>query len=126
MFRDIDTEYGSIGISRSILTQIVTDAVEVYSGKAWLGNAKAIFNIFSNDENSNIDVVWDDEGIHINIFLIIKFGTSISRVTNGIIDYIEKNIKITFGDVPHKTRILVTGIESKQQVIKRDIEVVRE
>ena len=125
MFRNIDTEYGSIGINKSIITQIVTDAVDAYSGKAWLGNAKAIFNIFSNDESSNIDIVWDDEGIYINIFLIIKFGTSISRVTNGIIDYIEKNIKVTFGDIPHKIRILVTGIESKQQVIKRDIEVVR-
>lgn len=125
MFRNIDTEYGSIGINKSIITQIVTDAVDAYSGKAWLGNAKAIFNIFSNDESSNIDIVWDDEGIYINIFLIIKFGTSISRVTNGIIDYIEKNIKVTFGDVPSKIRILVTGIESKQQVIKRDIEVVR-
>ena len=125
MFRNIDTEYGSIGINKSIVTQMVTVAVDVYSGKARLGNAKAVFNIFSNDESSNIDIVWDDEGIYINIFLIIKFGTSISRVTNGIIDYIEKNIKVTFGDIPHKIRILVTGIESKQQVIKRDIEVVR-
>lgn len=125
MFRNIDTEYGSIGINKSIITQMVTDAVDAYSGKARLGNAKAVFNIFSNDESSNIDIVWDDEGIYINIFLIIKFGTSISRVTNGIIDYIEKNIKVTFGDIPHKVRILVTGIESKQQVIKRDIEVVR-
>ncbi|MDD7308076.1 MAG: Asp23/Gls24 family envelope stress response protein [Eubacteriales bacterium] len=125
MFRNIDTEYGSIGINKSIITQMVTDAVDAYSGKARLGNAKAVFNIFSNDESSNIDIVWDDEGIYINIFLIIKFGTSISRVTNGIIDYIEKNIKVTFGDIPHKIRILVTGIESKQQVIKRDIEVVR-
>ena len=125
MFRNIDTEYGSIGINKSIITQMVTDAVDAYSGKARLGNAKAVFNIFSNDESSNIDIVWDDEGIYINIFLIIKFGTSISRVTNGIIDYIEKNIKVTFGDIPHKIRILVTGIESKQQVIKRNIEVVR-
>ena len=125
MFRNIDTEYGSIGINKSIITQMVTDAVDAYSGKVRLGNAKAVFNIFSNDESSNIDIVWDDEGIHINIFLIIKFGTSISRVTNGIIDYIEKNIKVTFGDIPHKIRILVTGIESKQQVIKRDMEVVR-
>ena len=125
MFRNTDTEYGSIGINKSIITQMVTDAVDAYSGKARLGNAKAVFNIFSNDESSNIDIVWDDEGIYINIFLIIKFGTSISRVTNGIIDYIEKNIKVTFGDVPSKIRILVTGIESKQQVIKRDIEVVR-
>ena len=125
MFRNIDTEYGSIGINKSIITQMVTDAVDAYSGKARLGNAKAVFNIFSIDESSNIDIVWDDEGIYINIFLIIKFGTSISRVTNGIIDYIEKNIKVTFGDIPHKIRILVTGIESKQQVIKRDIEVVR-
>lgn len=125
MFKDIDTEYGSIGINKSIITQMVTEAVDAYSGKVRLGNAKAVFNIFSNDESSNIDIVWDDEGIYINIFLIIKFGTSISRVTNGIIDYIEKNIKVTFGDIPHKIRILVTGIESKQQVIKRDIEVVR-
>lgn len=125
MFRNIDTEYGSIGINKTIITQMVTDAVDAYSGKARLGNAKAVFNIFSNDESSNIDIVWDDEEIYINIFLIIKFGTSISRVTNGIIDYIEKNIKVTFGDIPHKIRILVTGIESKQQVIKRDIEVVR-
>ncbi|MDY2934164.1 MAG: Asp23/Gls24 family envelope stress response protein [Anaerovoracaceae bacterium] len=125
MFRNTDTEYGSIGINKSIITQMVTDAVDAYSGKARLGNAKAVFNIFSNDESSNIDIVWDDEEIYINIFLIIKFGTSISRVTNGIIDYIEKNIKVTFGDIPHKIRILVTGIESKQQVIKRDIEVVR-
>lgn len=125
MFRNIDTEYGSIGINKSIITQMVTDAVDAYSGKVRLGNAKAVFNIFSNDESSNIDIVWDDEGIYINIFLIIKFGTSISRVTNGIIDYIEKNIKVTFGDIPRKIRILVTGIESKQQVIKRDIEVVR-
>ena len=125
MFRNTDTEYGSIGINKSIITQMVTDAVDAYSGKVRLGNAKAVFNIFSNDESSNIDIVWDDEGIYINIFLIIKFGTSISRVTNGIIDYIEKNIKVTFGDIPHKIRILVTGLESKQQVIKRDIEVVR-
>ena len=125
MFRNIDTEYGSIGINKSIITQMVTDAVDAYSGKVRLGNAKAVFNIFSNDESSNIDIVWDDEEIYINIFLIIKFGTSISRVTNGIIDYIEKKIKVTFGDIPHKIRILVTGIESKQQVIKRDIEVVR-
>ncbi len=125
MFKSIDTEYGSIGISRNIISQMVTDAVDIYSGKAWLGNAKGIFSLFSNDENSNIDIVWDEEGIHISIFLIIKFGTSISKVTNGIIDYIEKNIEETFGDISHKIRIIVTGVESKQQVIKRNIEVVR-
>ncbi len=125
MFKNIDTEYGSIGISRSVISQMVIDAVDIYSGKAWLGNAKGIFNFFSNDENSNIDIVWDEDGIHINIFLIIKFGTSISKVTNGIIDDIEKNLDETFEGISHKIRIIVTGVESKQQVIKRNIEVVR-
>lgn len=125
MFKNIDTEYGNIGISRSIISRMVIDAVDIYTGKAWLGNAGTVFNIFSNDESNNIDIVWNDEGIYINVFLIIKFGTSISRVTNVIIDNIEQNLNMTFGDIPHKIRILITGIESKQQVIKRNIEVIR-
>ena len=58
------------------------------------------------------------------VYIVVKFGCSISQVTNEIIDYIYDKMETIMGERPEKVTVVVTGSVSKN-IARRHIEVSR-
>lgn len=126
----IETKYGKVIITRNTIGKIVLDAVKAKKGKVYLSNHKGKSMGFLSrklsgmEEISNIDISFNNNKIEIKLYVIVKFGISISKITNEIIEQIEKDI-VEFCDEPPESIIMVvTGTISKK-IAKRHIEVMK-
>lgn len=131
---EIETKYGRISCSQSIINRIVAEAVESCNGKAVILNYKGKYmnvvpgiaskmNIY-DEEAGGIEIVNAGTGIALRVYIVIKFGSSIKQVTNEIIDYIYEKTEKIIGECPEKVTVVVTGVVSKN-IARRHIEVSR-
>lgn len=130
MFYKVETEYGTISITKTVIAKIITEAVDRLSGKVYICNQKGkiINNLFSRlgyfDDASNIEINNGPSGLDIRLFIVVRFGTSITNVTNQLIDEIETNIKEFTSIELNSVSIVVAGTMARQ-IKKRHIEVTR-
>ncbi len=130
MFYKAETEYGTISITKAVIGKIITEAVDRLAGKVYICNQKGkiINNLFSRlgyfDDASNIEINAGPSGLDIRLYIVIRFGTSITKVTNQLIDEIETNIKEFTSIELNSISVVVAGTMARQ-IKKRYIEVKR-
>ncbi len=130
MFYKAETEYGTISITKAVIGKIITEAVDRLSGKVYICNQKGkiINNLFSRlgyfDDASNIEINYGPMGLDIRLYIVVRFGTSITKVTNQLIDEIETNIREFTSIELNSVSVVVAGTLSRQ-IKKRHIEVKR-
>lgn len=127
MLYRVETEDGSIGITRAVIARIVTEAVEQFHGKVWISNAKGKVlgvgrKLVGMDESDFVQIEAGDKGLDIRLNIVIRFGTSIGMVTEQLIEDIKQHIEEFTGIEVNSTAIVVTGLISKQMT-RRNIEV---
>lgn len=115
---DIETKFGDIHFSQSIINRIVEKAIEDCDGKVILNNYRGGLN------SATVEYIENEEGFEIKIYVVIMFGASIKEKTSGIIDSVYDNTKKMVGKKPQKVTVIVTGMASKN-IAKRHIEVSR-
>ncbi|MFA5638209.1 MAG: Asp23/Gls24 family envelope stress response protein [Anaerovoracaceae bacterium] len=131
MLYKFETEYGTISISRAVITKIITNAVRRFNGKVYISNTKGrmpsgfFTKIGYFDDTQNIDISMGSKGLDIKFFIIIKFGTSIGHVTNQLITEIQENITTMTGEKPNSIAVVVKGTLSRE-LQRRNIEVKSE
>ena len=129
MLYNYETEYGSIGVTKNVIRKIIVEAVAQFGGKVTISNHKGkLANIASKisgaDELSYIEISTGTKGVNVKIYVVIRFGTSISTVTNQLIETIQKNVK-EFVDIElNSVSVVVAGVISKN-IVRRYIEVKR-
>ncbi len=118
-------EYGFISINSILLDQIIHKALEPYRGKVWLADYKGpssdtLFRLGGFDALAEKEVVNDEKGLYIKLYLVLSFGTSISTACRDIIfsiaDAAESMLQVEVRDVA----VQVTGVYSKK-IAQRDI-----
>lgn len=129
MLYKTETEEGTIIIDKPVIGKIILEAVEQFDGKVLLSNYKGkisgiVPKIGGIDDRNFMDIEVGENGIDIRFYIVIRFGTSINKVTEILIERIKKNIKLITGLEVEKITVVVTGILSKQMV-RRNIEVRR-
>jgi len=131
---DIETKIGDIRIPNNIINRIITESVDSCGGKAviykYKGKYKNMFpdlaskmNLY-DDEAGSIEVTETESGIEIKLYIVIRFGNSIKKTTETIIDNIYENMETIMGIRPEKVTVVVTGTLSRN-IAKRNIEVSR-
>lgn len=131
---DIETKIGEIHFAPGIIDKIVLNAVNECNGKAILHNYKGKYaevvpgiaskmNLY-DERTGSIEFIQTEESFKLKIYIVIKFGSSIKKITSDIIDSIYENCEKMLGTKPEKVKIIVTGILSKN-IAKRHIEVVK-
>lgn len=137
-----ETELGTITVSNVLFAQIIGESfkIETCADRVWpatrkgrqIGNdAKFSYQEFA----SHIDVTSAvEEGaenrseknsaINIEFSIIVKFGTSIRKVTDAIADYVADTLYEKQGKRPDRIKIRISGVKSKQ-IAKRNLEVVK-
>lgn len=126
------TNLGKIKISDNVFASIMRDGMqsEGCRGRVWPATkrGKQIGNdvkINLNDFVSSIEVELDEFGrVSIDFSVIVRFGTSISKITDILSDYIAEKVKVITGEPPGQIKIRVSGVKSKQ-IARRNTEVIK-
>lgn len=66
----------------------------------------------------------DGESIDLEFSIIIRFGTSIRRVTDALGGFIAQAIYEKQGRYPHQVKIRIAGVRSRQ-IARRNLEVIK-
>lgn len=130
---EITNELGQIQFSRNVIYRVCLDAVNA-TGEARIQNYKGRYtskkpgrlNVFTQTEEDveDIDIIETDQGLELTIYIVVRFGVSISGVANDIIDHICREMESLFGRQPSSVKVIVTGIVSKD-IARRRIEFSR-
>ena len=135
---NIESKEGKIFNGDNIVKSIVTRGVESLDKKAFLYNyskklpgfvpgfgkkANKLNNSASTPSNA-IKIRYDEEGLFITVYLVVKFGASINGICESLIDYIYEYTDRIMSMKPEKVTVSITGVISKN-LVRRDIEVSR-
>ena len=128
MLYKLETSTGSISITKTVIGRIVIQSVEKFRDKVTISNHKGkvpglVKKISGGDVINNMDITMGENGLDLRIYVVINFGTSIGRITNSLIEEIHTRIKEFTGIETNSVAIVVTGMISKQQMTRRNIEV---
>ena len=130
---DISNDLGEIHFSNNVISKICMDAAE-HAGDVRIQNYKGrytakkpgLLNAFSQTEEDSdgVEFTETEAGLEITIYVVVRFGVSISNVANSIIDYVYEQLESAFGVKPSFVKVIVTGTASKT-IAKRHIEFVK-
>jgi len=129
-----ETQLGEVIFSQDIINQIILKAAESCEGKVGILNFKGKYanvvpglaskmNLY-HEEAGGIQITETEEGLELQIYIVVKFGTSIKEVTEKMLDCIYEDMEKILSEKPKKVTITVTGMVSKN-IAKRHIEVSR-
>ncbi len=113
----VKTEYGKITIGKSVIVRIVKKIVDETGGVRL-----AMFKEFIPRGVQNIDVSFGEDGrSEIRVFVVVRFGTSLSVVTYHLINEIRTRVITAIGVTPARVAIVVCGTEAGVRTIKRNL-----
>ncbi|MGF6375500.1 putative alkaline shock family protein YloU [Clostridiales Family XIII bacterium PM5-7] len=128
-----ETALGKISISNTIFAGLILDSFhqEACEGKVWASTKKGkqidIYNKGAMNEFSStieIDADEDGENIEIEFSIIVKFGTSIKKITDYLSDDIAAKMLQQYGKKPIQVKIRIAGVKSRQ-IARRNLEVIK-
>jgi len=126
----LETSVGSISVTKNVIGRIVVQSVNKFDGIVKISNHKgkvpqSTKKIGGDTTINNIEITFGDNGLDIRVFVVMNFGTSIGKVTNELIEEIYEKIKDYTDIAPNSVAVIVTGVLSKKQMVRRNIEVKR-
>ena len=132
---NIETMYGNIHYDENIIRKIIAKGVDEFNGKVLLyNNSKRLLvtrpgrkqagSLQTGGANTIRITEEEDIGLEITVFIVVRFGTSISEVTDRLIDYIFEYMDRILRTRPARVTVKVTGVLSRN-LVRRDIEVSR-
>lgn len=126
--RITETEYGEIMVTTHAVGTLILDIIDQFDGKVLLSNHKGrvsglVSRLSGSDGIDNMEISFSDDGTpEIKIYVVIRFGTSIAKTTNKIIEDIHAAVTTVFGREPSSIFVVVSGTISKN-IARRNIEV---
>lgn len=125
----VETDLGTITVNKAAIGKIIIEAARKFDGKVIISNHKGkvpgrVPKLGGMDEINHMEIELNENGLDIRVFVVLRFGTSITQVTNQMVDEIHNNIKNMTGMEPNSVAVVVTGVLSKH-VAPRHIEVTR-
>ena len=84
----------------------------------------AKFSISDFAGNIEVEPSFDGDSVDIEFSVIVKFGTSIRKLTDAVADYIADTIYQKQKKKPNQIKIRIAGVKSRQ-VARRNLEVIK-
>lgn len=130
LVREVDR--GKIKISNRFISELIKEAMNegVCFERVWPGGPKGkktdALNFFIDDFHNEVFVTDDEFGnISLRFPVTIKFGSSISLVTQALSENVKTKIEKALDQPVKKITIEVRGIKYKN-LSRREVEVVKE
>lgn len=124
----VDTELGTIKVAKSVIGNIIMDVIDSFDGKVILSNSKGkvpnqlAYKLGPKEAVDEIKIDLTEDGMNMEIYVLLKFGTSIKETTHKMIDDIRSSMKEMIGMDINDFTVVVTGMVSKH-IAPRHIEV---
>ena len=114
----VDNNLGSINITKDVIANIAgSSAVECYGlvGMASRSATSGIVNLLKRENLSRgVKIEESEEGLIIDLFVIVQFGTKISVVAENIIDKVKYNVENQTGLKVKKVNINIEGMKVQE------------
>lgn len=121
----LKNEKGMIALHKNIIANIMTEAIAEFDEKVFLCTQKGKLPLHEPKNFLMMDIIFTNQQLEVKVYLLVRFGTSINLITNKILDKAYEDIESLLGICPSKITLVVSGIISKQTIVKRNIEVSR-
>jgi uncharacterized alkaline shock family protein YloU len=120
MFYEVKTQSGTVALDKAVLGHIIKRETAAFSGKVVLSSAKGKP---IGDDVGFFDCAWTEEGaFELRVFVILRFGISISAVTHTLIRRFRSQIAALTGIRASSVTIVVKGMLSKN-ISRRHLEI---
>jgi uncharacterized alkaline shock family protein YloU len=111
----IKTQFGDIEISNDVIATIVGGAATEIFGIVGMASKNQIRDnlneILKRDNYSKGVVVrQEDDGVAVDVFIIVGYGTKISEVCRNVQDKVKYNLKSMLGITANSVNVIVQGV----------------
>ena len=107
--------YGNISISDEAIAKVVSHAALDCYGIVELVSRRftdSLFELFGKNKGAKgVKVVTQGDRIFIDVYVIIKFGVSISAVAESLKETIKYNVEKTTGMIVGTVNVNITGVK---------------
>jgi uncharacterized alkaline shock family protein YloU len=106
-------ELGSILIQKDAIASIARQStLQSYGvvGLAPKNFLKSIRQMFIRDGKYGVEVAYDHDGLIIDLFIIVEYGTRIKTITDSIISSVKYNVEKTVGLPVRRINVHVRGL----------------
>ncbi len=114
----IENDLGSINISKDVIANIAgSSAIECYGlvGMATRSAKSGIVNLLKKENLSRgVKIEESEEGLNIDLYVIIQFGTKISVVAENIIEKVKYNVENQTGLKVLKVNVNIEGVKVQE------------
>ncbi|MBN2260983.1 MAG: Asp23/Gls24 family envelope stress response protein [Clostridiales bacterium] len=114
----VENDLGSININKEVIANIAgSSAVECYGlvGMATRSTTSGIVNLLKKENLSKgVKIEETDEGLIIDLYVIIQFGTKISVVAENIIEKVRYNVENQSGLQVKKVNVNIEGVKVQE------------
>ena len=111
----VENNLGSVNITKDVIANIAgSSAVECYGlvGMATRSTTSGIVNLLKKENLSRgVKIEETDEGLTIELFVIVQFGTKISVVAENIIEKVKYNVENQTGLKVNKVNVNIEGMK---------------
>ncbi len=125
MLYKIEFDEGYISVDKAVIGKIVAKAVSHFGGRVWISNHKGkIIGLRHKraDVSDHMDISMGKKGLDLRIYIVIRFGSSISMITEQLIHDIKTDLEKYIRIEANSIALVITGLISKQ-ISRRNIEI---
>jgi uncharacterized alkaline shock family protein YloU len=106
-------ELGSILIQKDAIASIARQSTLQSYGVVGLAPKDLIENIrqiLKRDSKYGVDVTFDHDGLIIDLYIVVEYGTRIKSITNSIVNSVKYNVEKTVGLPVRRINVHVRGL----------------
>ena len=106
-------ELGSILIQKEAIASVARQStLQSYGvvGLAPKNLAENVQQLFSREAKYGVDVAFEHDGLVIDLYIIVEYGTRIKTITNSIVNSVKYNVEKTVGLPVRRINVHVRGL----------------
>ena len=104
---------GSVLIQKEAIASIARQStLQSYGvvGLAPKNLIESIHQLLKKDAKYGVEVNFDHEGLLIDLYIMVEYGTRIVSITNSIVNSVKYNVEKTIGLPVHRINVHVRGL----------------
>ncbi len=112
-FENKHNELGSILIQKDAIASIARQSTLQSYGVVGLAPKNLFENIrqvLARDYKFGVDVEYDHDGLIIDLYIVVEYGTRIKTITNSIVSSVKYNVEKTVGLPVRRINVHVRGL----------------
>lgn len=112
-FENKHNELGSILIQKNAIASVARQSTLQSYGVVGLAPKNLLENIrqfIFKDAKYGVDVAFDHEGLIIDLYIMVEYGTRIKSITNSVVNSVKYSVEKTIGVPVYRINVHVRGL----------------